>query len=116
MYPEISLALLDHKIEAIERAYVLGSLAGALMVGGRYAESLPIAEQALALARRLGAREAEIRALTVLGGDLAYLGRDEAGVAHFRHALDLAADIGGIDLERAYVNFTDALTMLGQLL
>ena len=37
------------------------------------------AEQALALARDVGAREAEVRALTVLGGDLAYLGRGEEG-------------------------------------
>ena len=97
-----------------ERAYALGSLAGGLMVAGRYAESLPICEQALALARDVGAREAEVRALTVLGGDLAYLGRGDEGVAHFRQALQLAEEIGGIDLERAYVNFTDALTMLGR--
>jgi tetratricopeptide (TPR) repeat protein len=50
-----------------ERAYSLGSLAGVLMVAWRHAESLPIAEQALALARRVGAPEAEVRALTVLG-------------------------------------------------
>ena len=60
----------------------------------------------------LGAREAEIRALTVLGGDLAYLGRAE-GIAYFRQALELAEEAGGIDLERTYVNFSDALTMLG---
>jgi DNA-binding CsgD family transcriptional regulator len=97
-----------------ERAYSLGSLAGALMVARRYADSLPIGEQALALAREVDAREAEIRALTVLGGDLAYLGHGEEGVAHFRQALERAEGIGGIDLERAYVNFTDALTMLGR--
>jgi DNA-binding CsgD family transcriptional regulator len=97
-----------------ERAYALGSLAGGLMVAGRHAESLPICEQALALARHVGAREAEVRALTVLGGDLAYLGRGDEGVAYFREALQLAERIGGIDLERAYVNFTDALTMLGR--
>ena len=85
------------------------------MVAWRYAESLPICEQALALARDVGAREAEVRALTVLGGDLAYLGRGEEGVAHFRQALQLAErDRRRIDLERAYVNFTDALTMLGR--
>ena len=97
-----------------ERAYALGSLAGGLMVAGRHAESLAICEEALALARDVGAREAEVRALTVLGGDLAYLGRGDEGVAHFRQALQLAGEIGGIDLERAYVNFTDALTMLGR--
>lgn len=85
------------------------------MVDWRYAESLPIAEQALALARRIGAREAEVRALTVLGGDLAYLGRGEEGLAHFRQALQLAEEIGDrIGLERAHANCTDALTMLGR--
>jgi DNA-binding CsgD family transcriptional regulator/tetratricopeptide (TPR) repeat protein len=98
-----------------ERAYALGSLAGGLMVDWRYAESLPIAEQALALARGIGAREAEVRALTVLGGDLAYLGRGEEGLADFRHALQLAEEIGDrIGLERAYANCTDALAMLGR--
>ena len=98
-----------------ERAYVLGSLAGGLMVDWRHAESLPIAEQALALARGIGAREAEVRALTVLGGDLAYLGRGEEGLAHLRQALQLAEEIGDrIGLERAYANSTDALTMLGR--
>ena len=76
---------------------------------------LPIAEQALALARRIGAREAEVRALTVLAGDLAYLGRGDEGLAHFRQALQLAEEIGDrMGLERAYANFTDALTMLGR--
>ena len=64
----------------------------------------------------VGAREAEVRALTVLGGDLAYLGRGEEGLAHLRGALQLAEEIGDrLGLERAYVNFTDALTMLGRL-
>src|SRR6185295_19310786 len=91
-------------------------LAGGLMVAWRHAESLPIGEQALALARGVGAGRAEVRALTVLGGDLAYLGRAEEGLAHFREALALAEEIGDrVGLERAYVNCTDALTMLGRL-
>ena len=85
------------------------------MVAWRYAESLPIGEQALALAREVGAREAEVRALTVLGGDLAFLGHGEEGLDHFRQALQLAQQIRDlIGLERAYVNFTDVLTMLGR--
>jgi DNA-binding CsgD family transcriptional regulator/tetratricopeptide (TPR) repeat protein len=98
-----------------ELAYSLASLAGALMVSWRHAESLSIGEQALALARGVGAREAEVRALTVLGGDFAYLGRAEEGLAHFHQALQLAEEIDDlVGLERAYVNFTDALTMLGR--
>jgi DNA-binding CsgD family transcriptional regulator/tetratricopeptide (TPR) repeat protein len=99
-----------------ERAYALASLAGGLMVAWRHAESLAIGEQALALARDVGAGKAEVRALTVIGGDLAYLGGGEEGLAHFREALFLAEEIGDrIGLERAYVNCTDALTMLGRL-
>jgi tetratricopeptide (TPR) repeat protein len=55
-----ALAALERAVELApteppspERAYALGSLAGGLMVGGHHAESLPIAEQALALARDL---------------------------------------------------------------
>ena len=37
-------------------------------------------------------------------------------LAHFRQALQLAEEIGDhLGLERAYINFTDALTMLGRL-
>src|SRR5690349_9237300 len=119
---DAALAALERAVELVpaeppsaERAYALGSLAGGVMVAWRHAESLPIGEQALALARELGAGEAEVRALTVLGGDLAYLGRGEEGIAHFRQALRLAGEIGDhLGLERAYGNFTDALTMLGR--
>jgi DNA-binding CsgD family transcriptional regulator/tetratricopeptide (TPR) repeat protein len=120
---DAGLAVLEHAVELApvqppspERAYVLGSLAGGLMVAWRHAESLPICQQALALARDVGAREAEVRALTVLGADLAYLGHGEEGIAHLRQALRLAEEIGDhLGLERAYVNATDALTMLGRL-
>src|SRR6185503_20138120 len=58
-----------------ERAYALSSLAARLMLGRRYQESLTASHEALEFARAVGAREAEVRALTVIGGDLAYLGR-----------------------------------------
>ena len=112
---ERAVELVPAKPPSPERAYSLGSLAGALMVAWRYAESLPIGEQALELAREVGAREAEVRALTVLGADLAYLGHSKEGLDHFRLALQLAEEIRDlIGLERAYVILTDALTMLGR--
>jgi DNA-binding CsgD family transcriptional regulator len=119
---DAALAALERAVELVpaeppspERAYAVGSLAGGIMVAWRHAESLPIAEQALALARGVGAREAEVRAITVLGGDLAYLGRGEEGIARFRQAVQLAEEIGDLlGLARAYSNFTDALTMLGR--
>jgi DNA-binding CsgD family transcriptional regulator/tetratricopeptide (TPR) repeat protein len=122
-HDEAALAALERAVELVpaelaspERAYALGSLAGGLVMASRYPESLPISEQALALARSLGAQEAEVRALTVLGIDLAHLSRGEEGIAHVRQALQLAQEIGDhFGLERAYINLTDLLTKLGRL-
>jgi DNA-binding CsgD family transcriptional regulator len=112
---ESAVALVPSQRPSPERAYALGTLAGGLMVAWRYAESLPVAKQALMLARSVGAGEAEVRALTVLGGDLAYLGQAESGLAHFEQAARLAQEIGDdVGLERVYVNLTDALTMLAR--
>jgi DNA-binding NarL/FixJ family response regulator/tetratricopeptide (TPR) repeat protein len=119
---DAALAALERAVELVpaeppspERAYALASLAGGLMVAWRHAESLAIGEQALALARAVGAGEAEVRAVTVIGMDLAYLGRTEEGLAYLREALQLAEEIGDHwGLERVYINFTDALTMLGR--
>jgi DNA-binding CsgD family transcriptional regulator len=98
-----------------ERAYALGTFAARLMLEHRHAESLPVAEQALRLARDIGADEAEVRALTVLGGDLAYLGRADEGLAAFGEARERAEEVGDFfGLQRTYANLTDALTMLGR--
>ncbi len=85
------------------------------MVAWRHDESEVIGEHALELARDLGAGEAEVRALTVLGVDRAYLGHREEGVDLLQRALRLAEQIGDhLGLERAYLNLTDVLTMVGR--
>jgi DNA-binding CsgD family transcriptional regulator len=112
---ERAVALAPARPPSPERAYALGSLAGGLMLFGRHADSLPLARVALALARELGTGEAEVRALTVIGSDLAHLSHGAEGLDYLRTALALADAIGDlIGLERAYVNLTDALTMLGR--
>ncbi|HTP23392.1 MAG TPA: AAA family ATPase [Solirubrobacteraceae bacterium] len=119
---DAGLAALERAVELVpeeppspERAFALGSLAGGRMMAWRHAESLELGQRALALARHLAAGEAEVRALTVLGVDLAYLGRSDEGLPYLREALRLADEIGDrTGLERAYVNFTDTLTMLGR--
>jgi DNA-binding CsgD family transcriptional regulator len=117
------LAAVQHAVELVpaeppspERAWALASLAGALGVAWRHEESLTIGEEALSLSREVGAGEAEVRALTVRGNCLAYLGRAEEGVAELRQALQLAEEIGDrIGLDRAWIHLTDVLTMLGRL-
>jgi hypothetical protein len=97
-----------------ERAEALAALGNGLMLAWRHDESLAVCEEALVIARAVGARPAEVLALTVLGVDLAYLGRGDEGLANLRLALQLAEENGDpMALERAYVNLTDALMMLG---
>ena len=99
-----------------ERAEALAALGNGLMLAWRHDESLAVCEEALVIARAVGARPAEVLALTVLGVDLAYLGRGDEGLAKLRLALQLAEENGDpMALERAYVNLTDALMMLGRL-
>ncbi|WP_432874624.1 helix-turn-helix transcriptional regulator [Kribbella sp. CA-245084] len=120
------LAALERAVELApaeplpDRAYVVASLAGGLMVAWRHAASVRLAEEALALARDAGAGagagKALVRALTVRGADLVYLGRAEEGLSDLGEALRLAEEIGeGIGLDQVYANLTDALTMLGRL-
>ena len=64
------------------------------MVAWRHDESEVIGEHALELARDLGAGEAEVRALTVLGIDRAYLGHAKRAWTSSSEALRLAEQIG----------------------
>jgi DNA-binding CsgD family transcriptional regulator/tetratricopeptide (TPR) repeat protein len=98
-----------------ERAHVLAALGQASMLGWRHDESREVCEQALELARAVGARRAEFRALGVLGVDLAYLGHTGEALGRLWEALRLAEDGGSPqDLGRAYIFLTDVLTMLGR--
>jgi DNA-binding CsgD family transcriptional regulator len=112
---ERALELVPPQPPSPERAQALASFATELAVAWRYEESLPICEEALALARAVGAHGAELRALATLGTSLAYVGRGDEGLAALRLALQVAeqrTDPAG--LERAYIELTDALMMLGR--
>jgi tetratricopeptide (TPR) repeat protein len=98
-----------------ERAQVLAILGNVLIVAWRYEEAVPACEQALALARAVGARQAELLALRALGSGLAYLGRGDEGLAQLWLALRLAEEgLGPVPQEWVYGTLTDALTMLGR--
>jgi len=98
-----------------ERAQVLAILGNLLMVAWRYDESVAASEQALTLARAVGAHQAEVLALRALGAGLAYLGRGNEGLAQLWLALRLAEERSDpVMAHHAYVTLTDVLTMLGR--
>jgi DNA-binding CsgD family transcriptional regulator/tetratricopeptide (TPR) repeat protein len=79
------------------RAHILAHTAGVQMSTGRFADSLPIAEEALDVARAVGSRADEALALGILGTDLAMLGRVDDGIERFREGLAIAEDLGGVE-------------------
>ncbi len=98
-----------------ERARALAALARGLMLAWRFDESLTTCEQALALAREVGAREAELDILSDLGRDLAYVGRADEGLGYLRGALEHAEKSRDPHaVLNAYVPLTDVLMMLGR--
>jgi tetratricopeptide (TPR) repeat protein len=85
------------------------------MLMRRHEESRPICEEALTLARAVDALGAEIRALAVLGVDLAYMGHGEEGLACIREALRRADTSEHADeLAFVYVVLSGVLTMLAR--
>jgi DNA-binding SARP family transcriptional activator/pimeloyl-ACP methyl ester carboxylesterase/class 3 adenylate cyclase/tetratricopeptide (TPR) repeat protein len=112
---ERAVELVPSQPPSPERAQVLAALGHALMLSWRHEESRAICEPALALARAVGARRAEFRAMAVLGVDLAYLGHGDEGLERLWSALRLAEEGGAPEeLVLAYCWLTDVLTMLGR--
>jgi DNA-binding CsgD family transcriptional regulator len=129
---DAALSAFEHVVDLVpaeppsaERAHALAALAHGLSLAWRFDESLAICEQALALARTVGADAVELRVLLDLGSDLAYLGRADEGVAQLWRALALAEESGDSPallhahayispLLLAYISLTDVLTMLGR--
>jgi DNA-binding CsgD family transcriptional regulator/Tfp pilus assembly protein PilF len=88
-----------------ERARALMALGLGLMLEWRYEESLAICQQV----------PDDLRALSVAGVDLVYLGRADEGLAQLDHVRRLSLERDdAISLQRANVLLTDALTMLGR--
>jgi DNA-binding CsgD family transcriptional regulator/tetratricopeptide (TPR) repeat protein len=96
------------------RARVLGALAQALMLEGRFDESAAWARDAIATAREVGEDAlAELGHVTcTLGVDLAYMGDLDAGLALLREAAAVARRAGRVDdLMRTYANHTTLLEL-----
>jgi len=120
---EGALLAYDHAVQLVpgeppsaERARVLAGYAQILILLGRDTECRQVAEEALVVARQVGARQAQGRALACLGVALARLGDPDKGLAQLREARRIAeeqADVEG--LGSACITLTYVLKGAGQL-
>ncbi|HEX7146942.1 MAG TPA: response regulator transcription factor, partial [Actinomycetota bacterium] len=98
------------------RAQVLAGLGQALMLRARFAEAASVCEEAIAVARQVGARVVEGHALNSLGTAIVRLDQVDRGLACLEDARRLAAELGAAkDEARACVNLSDILEDLGRL-
>ena len=99
---------------ARERAVVLEAHARLLLLAGRIGAARPAVEEAIAIARSLGARDVEAAALSTRV--IALQGDVEAAAAAGREALRAARDAGDPEaLLRAHVNAAEALDQAGRV-
>ncbi len=96
-----------------ERARAVSGLGQIMMLLSRFDESRALCEEAVAIARTVGAPEAEGHALSTLGLDLAALG-DTGGAAMIEAAIEIAGQVcNADDLGRGYVNLAEAYNVGG---
>jgi tetratricopeptide (TPR) repeat protein len=99
-----------------ERAHVLAGLGFILMLAGRPAESRERCTEAIQIARSVGVRAAEVRALATLGVDHSYLGDHGAGIAALREARTLAREADDPDvLAHTAAGLCDVFRRAGRL-
>jgi DNA-binding CsgD family transcriptional regulator/tetratricopeptide (TPR) repeat protein len=99
-----------------ERARVLASFAEALVLASRTEQARAASEEAVAIARQLGANLELGRALVALGGAQVDSGSLQAAVVSLREACRLAEQYADLDtLGRAYGWLGDALMQAGRL-
>jgi predicted ATPase/DNA-binding CsgD family transcriptional regulator len=93
-----------------ELALVLAAEGQALMLCDRTAESNSRCEEALAIARAVGAGAVEAHVLNTMSGNLSAVGETDLAVEAARQALTIARRLGLTDeLHRGYVNGSAAL-------
>src|SRR5215208_729330 len=112
---ERALALLDPGDPTPERATLLSELAKKRMLQARFSESEKAAEEAIAVARAVGDRGAEARALNALGTAIGGEGDAEAGVKLLRESLAIAREMD-LPMEQggALINISEILHHSGR--
>ena len=98
------------------RAQVLAAYGEALIGQGHYRESQGLCEEAITIARQVGALAEEGDARRVLGVDLAFLGDLAAGVEQLMQARRIAQAVGKVDdVARAFAVLSSLLDAFGEL-
>jgi DNA-binding NarL/FixJ family response regulator/tetratricopeptide (TPR) repeat protein len=98
------------------RARALAGLAQIVMLGGRFADSGVLAEEALTLSRAVGARDIEGHALNTRGLSKAVAGEVDGAIDDLRTAMAIAEEVGLVDdIGRAFANWTWILDIAGRL-
>jgi DNA-binding CsgD family transcriptional regulator len=112
----MAMQLIPAEPPSAARARAMAGLAQIMTLGARFAEARPLAEEALALARAVGARDIEGHALDTVGLVRAVAGEIEEGIADLGAALAIAEDLGILDdIGRAYANWYWVLDTAGRL-
>jgi DNA-binding CsgD family transcriptional regulator/tetratricopeptide (TPR) repeat protein len=107
--------LLAGKPPSAERARVLAAHAYALLLSLRAEEARPRCEEAITVARVVGARAEEARGLRVLAGCLGNLGDEDRAIALGLEARRIAEEVGDAEtVMGTYMVVNSALGMLGR--
>jgi DNA-binding CsgD family transcriptional regulator len=111
-----AIDLLPAEPPSAARARVLARQAQALHMCSRIRAARASAEQALAVARLVGARQEEGWALLALGNAVYLLGERDAGLAHLRQARRIAEEVGEVELlALTFLYLPQALEAAGRL-
>jgi DNA-binding CsgD family transcriptional regulator/tetratricopeptide (TPR) repeat protein len=98
------------------RARILAGEAHILMLQGEGLQARTPCEEAIRIAREVGAAEVECDALNTLGAVLVMFGAVDEGIEMLRSSQQLAAKLGTLEeLRRAYINLGQALDDAGRL-
>jgi len=86
-----------------------------LMLMSRHSPAQARCEEAVVVARKVGARAVEGHALTTLGTSLSLLGKVEAGIANLEEGRQIAVELGAVDDQcRAHSNLATVLELNGR--
>ena len=107
--------LLDGTPPSAEHASVLAAYAYALVLTLRAKEAIPRCEEAIAVARAVGARAQEAQALRVLASGLADLGEPDRAISLGLEARRIAEEVGDAEtVIGTYVTVTHTLGLVGR--